>query len=753
MAKLPFFTYRRSGEYLVNFSDPAQISRPNYVQTILIVFLSFFSIMSAVYAKEAGRSHLHEIINTSDAVHLLNRTGIGAHPGDIERLLGLTRKQAIEDIIGSINKEPTSPMPPWVDQSPIYQIRASLEINERRQFNNQRNQEFQELKHWWLREMIETRSPQTERLVLFWHNHFVSSYPALGNHSTSIARQNALFRQLAGGSFREMLRAIIRDAAMLDYLDNRNSNKRSPNENLARELLELFTLGEGNYTESDVKNAARALTGYTLAPTHNLSFRFDPQRHDKGEKELFGQKGKFNGDDLIQLILERPESAIFIASRFWNFYVSNDFKDSGVVNHEAAEALVKIADRFRTSDYNISVLLQTLLEQEEFWVQENRLAIVKSPIDLVLGTVRSHGQPVNDLRAISSTLEELSQELFAAPNVAGWPGGSSWVTSGLLLKRIRWLEMYNRQAKELSSELQTQPMISNNSENMQSLSNDILLSQSRDSFSDTTMMMVDPESSIKVDNSSTSSDVVNKGVHIGKVYLQLVTHPEFPKGPKNKRNQGKIAFTLLDVQVGERYWNNIHFEISRSPNGLVTFILDNYACWPQCADKWPDCAIKQVGDPAFRKIRLIMDQSQQGNVAGYCNFEELGNNLRRLMAGLIDNTIEFHSKTVNDRRLSRRQKSADHATWRKYLVDSVAKANAGHAIDSELRGVKATGIWVGKPAKSNSNSDIKSTQPIYPASTVLRDLTGNNADKGSVDSAYITKQLQETLLNPHYQLK
>ena len=98
----------------MNFSDPAQISRPNYVQTILIVFLSFFSIMSAVYAKEAGRSHLHEIINTSDAVHLLNRTGIGAHPGDIERLLGLTRKQAIEDIIGSINKEPTSPMPPWV---------------------------------------------------------------------------------------------------------------------------------------------------------------------------------------------------------------------------------------------------------------------------------------------------------------------------------------------------------------------------------------------------------------------------------------------------------------------------------------------------------------------------------------------------------------------------------------------------------------------------------------------------------------
>ena len=164
-----------------------------------------------------------------------------------------------------------------------------------------------------------------------------------------------------------MLQAIIRDAAMLEYLDNRNSHKKSPNENLARELMELFTLGEGNYSESDVKNAARALTGYTLAPTHDMQFRFDPQRHDHSKKTLFGQTGQFNGDDLVRIILEQPQSARFIAKRFWHFYMANDITDSDSQNLKVNRAIESLADKFRSSNYSISVLLRTLLESKEFW--------------------------------------------------------------------------------------------------------------------------------------------------------------------------------------------------------------------------------------------------------------------------------------------------------------------------------------------------------------------------------------------------
>ena len=140
---------------------------------------------------------------------------------------------------------------------------------------------------------------------------------------------------------------------MLEYLDNRSSHKKSPNENLARELMELFTLGEGNYTESDIKNAARALTGYTVAPAHNMAFRFEHWRHDGSEKEIFGQHGKFDGDDLVDLILDRPQTALFVTEKFWKTFINNW--------HSNDEIIEQVATRFRDSDYDIAVLYLSLI--------------------------------------------------------------------------------------------------------------------------------------------------------------------------------------------------------------------------------------------------------------------------------------------------------------------------------------------------------------------------------------------------------
>jgi len=702
--------------------------------SLLIIVLAPSSLFAATKP-----SHLSQVLDKTDAVHLLNRTGIGAHPADIKQLVGLTRQQAVDHIISGIRTEATSPMPHWVDQSPIYQIRPSLDLEERRLFNKTRNEEFRQLKHWWLSEMIETRSPQTERLVLFWHNHFVSAYPAIGNRTTSIARQNALFRKLGGGSFVQLLQAIIRDAAMLEYLDNRNSHKKSPNENLARELMELFTLGEGNYSESDVKNAARALTGYTLAPAHNMQFRFDPQRHDHSKKTLFGQTGQFNGDDLVRIILEQPQAARFIAKRFWHFYMANDITDSDSQNPKVNRAIESLADKFRSSDYNISVLLRTLLESGEFWLQVNRHAIVKSPVDLVLGTMRSQGQPVSDLSAIGKALDKLGQQLFAAPNVAGWPGGGSWVTPGLLLQRLRWLEVYSRQAKKTLSESRSPSLDKSNTVSMaSSMGNE---TQSLEIGEEANMMLAGETSKPKESDILPAADISARGVAVNKVYLHRVTNPNSSSAGKKSKKRANIVFTLLGVQVGKQYWNNIEFQISRRPDGMLTFMLDRYGCWPQCVKLWPDCAIKKKHDPYFRQIRLPVYQSRQSKAANGCDFKKLDDPSRQLMAALINSTEEFHTLTLDDGRLNNKARIAAHAAWGKYIQKNISSAVNLDGIKNALLQLKEHGMVQGRPQVRESQTNLDSDVLIYPASMVLSDLD------------HMSGVSLKSLLDPQYQLK
>ena len=394
----------------------------------------------------ATQSHAADTLSFSDARHLITRTGFGASPSELNQFIGLSRNDAVSKIVSGLNTQTQTPLPSWTSNSAPHHHRfGKLPTSDKQKFRQIRRSEIQSLRRWWIQEMIATPSPQTERLVLFWHNHFATAYSALNHQAISILRQHMMLRKHSAGNFRTFLKSIIRDPAMLNYLDNNNSKKQKPNENLAREILELFTLGEGNYTEADIKNAARALTGYSFSNVFDMRFVFNEWTHDKKNKTIFGKTGKFNGDDLVDLILEQPAAARYITARFWRILV-------GEVSTANDHKLTYHASAFRDSDYDIKTLYKSILLSDDFWHAENRASIVQSPVSLSIGAIRSSGTLPPDWQTLPTRLQQMGQHLFEPPNVAGWPGGSSWVTPGRLLARLEWLEQLGTEAVSESTQ-------------------------------------------------------------------------------------------------------------------------------------------------------------------------------------------------------------------------------------------------------------------------------------------------------------
>ena len=281
--------------------------------------------------------------------------------------------------------------------------------------------------------MIATDSPMTERMTLFWHNHFTSQLPKVKWPSLML-QQNILLRHEALGNFATMLRAISKDPAMLIYLDNISNKKSHPNENFARELLELFTLGEGHYTEQDIKEAARAFTGWTV-DRKSGKFRFNPRVHDFGKKTFLGRTGRFDGDDIIDIILEQNRTAEFITGKFYRAFVSPEIDEAEVA---------RIAAVFRKSGYEIKALMYEILTTDALKREANRELLIKSPIELVVGTLRTFETPDTMGRYLFRVTRAMGQELFNPPNVKGWPGGKAWITTGSLVERRSFLRRAGR---------------------------------------------------------------------------------------------------------------------------------------------------------------------------------------------------------------------------------------------------------------------------------------------------------------------
>ncbi len=285
-----------------------------------------------------------------------------------------------------------------------------------------------QLKAWWVYRMLFGPDPLGERLVLMWHDHFATSVEKV-NDLGWMRRQNETLRRHARAPFGELLRAVVREPALLVWLDAQANRKGRPNENLARELMELFTLGIGHYTEADVKEAARTLTGWTVTGD---SFREDPAQHDDGEKVVLGRRGRWTGTDLVAMLLEHPATALRLAWR-----VCDTFLGEGDIDAAGISAL---AAGLRERELDVGWAVGTILRSRAFHEGPSLVGRVVSPVEFVIGGARALElfDPAPSTLLLAEWAARLGQDLFYPPNVGGWPGGRAWLSTGALIGRANY---------------------------------------------------------------------------------------------------------------------------------------------------------------------------------------------------------------------------------------------------------------------------------------------------------------------------
>ena len=395
-------------------------------------------LLAAVLLSSSSLFAAPSNLTEDQARHLLVRSGFAPTQTEVDRITGQSAQRVVTDIITRAKSaRPAHPAPDFVSQPPPLAGRYLKTKDEQQAFRQQQLREGFEIKNWWMREMIETPVPLQERMTLFWHNHFATSQQKV-LRSQAMWVQHQLLRNNALGNFRILLHAIAKDPAMLVYLDGANSRREAPNENFAREVMELFTLGEasqgGGYTEADIKEAARAFTGWSV---DRETFRFmnRPNFHDNGSKTLLGHSGNLDGDAALDAMLDQPAAPRFIVTKLWKEFVS---PAPDVVEVE------RIARRFRNQNFDIAVAVKELLLTDAFWSPESRGSLIKSPVDLVVGTVRQFGFSYSDVAPFALKSAQLGQNLLFPPNVKGWPGYTDWINATTLLERKRFGEQLFR---------------------------------------------------------------------------------------------------------------------------------------------------------------------------------------------------------------------------------------------------------------------------------------------------------------------
>ncbi len=384
----------------------------------------------------------------AQAQHLLARAGFGGTPDEIRKLQSLGVEKAVASLVdfkqiddaalpaGEFASDILRPM--TADERTAYaQARrdnneaALAEFqNERVRRENEDRKQMRELERWWLSRMIQTPRPLEEKLTLLWHGHFASNHRTVRD-SYHMYMQNAMLRQHAAGNFADLASNIVRDPAMIRFLDNNANRRQRPNENLARELMELFTLGEGNYTENDIKEGARALTGYTF---EDDAFVFDARQHDSGEKTILGQRGKYDGDGFVKLLLTRPACAEFVAFKLYRHFVA-DVPDFKLLSAPQGVVVKRLAEMLRAGGYALRPVLKTLFASRHFYDDSVVGNMIKSPVQLAVGTVRTLRTPVRNMDVLSNAMGLMGQRLFDPPTVAGWDGGPTWINSSTLFVR------------------------------------------------------------------------------------------------------------------------------------------------------------------------------------------------------------------------------------------------------------------------------------------------------------------------------
>lgn len=368
--------------------------------------------------------------------HLLWRAGFGPAVEQLNDLARYTPKQYFKALVKASDRKPE-----YIDVADDYlkglvmgvqeigrQQRKEMDADQRKMVQQKNREGVRNLNMYWMHEMVNTASQLREKMAFFWHGHFAC-------RNLNVFYQQGLLdviRRNALGSFRDLLREVSKSAAMLNFLNNQQNKKDHPNENFAREVMELFTLGRGNYTEHDIKEAARAFTGWGA----NLQgeFQFRKFQHDIGTKTVLGKTGNFDGDDVLDILLNEKQCAEFISRKIYRFFVNDE------LDNEKANWL---ADRFYKSDYNIAALMEDIFTSDWFYDPQNIGCKIKSPVELLVGIQRILPMKLQNEEALMVLQRVLGQLLFYPPNVAGWPGGKSWIDSSSLMMRMRIPKLIN----------------------------------------------------------------------------------------------------------------------------------------------------------------------------------------------------------------------------------------------------------------------------------------------------------------------
>lgn len=342
-----------------------------------------------------------------EAAHLLNRVQFGFTPAELDRVTRDGLKATLERLLTP-------------QQETDEFVRAETTLKQAAISTGS----IEQLKIWWLYRMRYSANPLTEKLTLFWHNHFATSNAKVNSVPQMLA-QNELIRTNAAGDFRTLLHGMSRDTAMLIWLDGNANRKRHPNENFAREIMELFALGVGNYTEKDIQEAARAFTGWHV---RDGQFWKNRLQHDESLKTVFGQTGPFDGNDIVNLCLDQSACARFLAVKLARTFVCPE---------PAAELITVLADSIRRHQFDFRPVLHELFASQWFFAPENRRVLIKSPLDYVMGALRGLTEPVRWPK-VTRLLADLGQDVFEPPSVKGWEGGRLWISSASLLQRANF---------------------------------------------------------------------------------------------------------------------------------------------------------------------------------------------------------------------------------------------------------------------------------------------------------------------------
>ena len=392
--------------------------------------------------------------NYDTAAHLLERAGFGGTPDEIRALAIMPPEEAVRSLVyfgsgenahlqafdhSGIHDPGLEPFPPSRPATTELAKRTGEALGIKvKQDGNRRLQpvvnkffywlrasvlETNRVAYWWANRMVATNTPLQEKMALFWHGHFAINESKVRDYRKLLVELE-LFQEMGTGSFRDLMVAVAQDPAMLSFLDAGVNVKGASNENFAREIMELFTMGVGNYSETDIREAARAFTGWNYV---DLEFVINAEQHDADTKTFLGHTGDFDGVDIIDIIMEQPVTAEYIAGKIYRYYVRDEL---------SKELQTELGNVFREADYEVAALLKTIFLSKDFYNAESVGVHIKSPVELAVSTYRKLGlNYVPGVPDFNGATGALGQTLFRPPTVAGWAGGRSWITPGLLLER------------------------------------------------------------------------------------------------------------------------------------------------------------------------------------------------------------------------------------------------------------------------------------------------------------------------------